>query len=92
MGNLQTGAPIDFNFWFPGYAEGGISGDLQNTANGPVTYQQIPHIMTMNNVRQQIPRTDFPEAIMGGTTKGYPTDVRRDRQPVRAVRLSVTGA
>ena len=75
MGNLQTGTPIDFNFWFPGYAEGGISGDLQNTADGPVTYQQIPHIMTMNNVRQQIPRTDFPEAIMGGTTKGYPTDI-----------------
>lgn len=36
MGNLQIGTPIDFNFWFPGYAEGGISGDLQFTANGPV--------------------------------------------------------
>ncbi len=75
MGNLQSGAPIDFNFWFPGYAEGGISGDLQFTADGPITYQRIPHIMTMNNVRQQIPRINFPEAITEGHATGYPTDV-----------------
>lgn len=75
MGNLQCGTPIDFNFWFPGYAEGGISGDLQFTADGPITYQQIPHIMTMNNVRQQIPRVQFPEAILEGKAAGWPTDV-----------------
>ncbi|MDD2924330.1 molybdopterin-dependent oxidoreductase [Rhodoferax sp.] len=75
MGNMQIGTPVDFNFWFPGYAEGGISGDLQFTANGPINYQQIPHIMSMNNVRQQIPRIEFPEAIMNGTASGYPTDV-----------------
>ena len=27
MGNLQWGTPLDFNFYFPGYAEGGMSGD-----------------------------------------------------------------
>jgi molybdopterin guanine dinucleotide-containing S/N-oxide reductase-like protein len=75
FGNLQCGSPIDFNFWFPGYAEGGISGDLQFTANGPITYQQIPHVMTMNNVRQQIPRLQFPEAVFEGKADGYPTDV-----------------
>lgn len=31
--------------------------------------------MTMNNVRQQIPRVHFPEAILDGRAKGYPTDV-----------------
>jgi len=75
FGNLQGGTPIDFNFWFPGYAEGGISGDLAFTANGAINYQQIPHIMTMNNVRQQIPRMQFPEAIFEGKARGWPTDV-----------------
>ncbi len=28
------GAPADRSFWFPGYAEGGISGDTANTASG----------------------------------------------------------
>ena len=32
MGNLQWGTPIDFNFYFPGYADGGMSGDLENTS------------------------------------------------------------
>jgi len=32
MGNLQWGTPVDFNFYFPGYSEGGMSGDLENTA------------------------------------------------------------
>ena len=29
MGNLQWGAPVDLNFYFPGYADGGMSGDLE---------------------------------------------------------------
>ncbi len=29
MGNLQWGCPLDFNFYFPGYADGGMSGDLE---------------------------------------------------------------
>ena len=28
------GAPADRSFWFPGYAEGGISGDIAGTAAG----------------------------------------------------------
>ena len=30
----RFGTPLDFNFYFPGYAEGGISGDLNYTASG----------------------------------------------------------
>src|SRR5262249_48756878 len=30
MGNLQWGCPLDFQFYFPGYADGGMSGDLEN--------------------------------------------------------------
>ena len=37
--NLYTtteGAPVDSDFYFPGYADGGISGDTENTAAGVV--------------------------------------------------------
>ncbi|HWX84278.1 MAG TPA: molybdopterin-dependent oxidoreductase, partial [Xanthobacteraceae bacterium] len=40
MGNLQWGTPIDFNFYFPGYADGGMSGDLENTAMPVELYQR----------------------------------------------------
>ncbi len=32
MGGMQQGTPIDTSFYFPGYAEGGLSGDLAGTA------------------------------------------------------------
>ncbi len=74
FGNMQIGSPVDFSFWFPGYAEGGISGDLMNTGCAPNTYQRIPHILTMNTSKQMIPRLQLPEAILEGKTLGYLTD------------------
>jgi trimethylamine-N-oxide reductase (cytochrome c) len=76
FGNLQCGAPIDYEFYFPGYAEGGISGDLNGTASAIQLYQRQPHLLSMNPVTQQIPRLRIPEAIMDGETSGYPTDAR----------------
>ena len=32
--STTSGAPFDRSFWFPGYAEGGISGDIAGTAAG----------------------------------------------------------
>ncbi|MCB1624846.1 MAG: molybdopterin-dependent oxidoreductase [Pseudomonadales bacterium] len=75
FGNLQFGAPLDFNFYFPGYAEGSMSGDLQYSANAANNYQRMPHIVTMSSVRQSIPRIYLPEAIMEGKAFGYLTDV-----------------
>ena len=75
FGNLQFGAPLDFSFYFPGYAEGGMSGELQGTANSANNYQRMPHIVTMNTVRQAIPRKFIPEAILEGSAAGYLTDV-----------------
>ncbi|HRX87803.1 MAG TPA: molybdopterin-dependent oxidoreductase [Steroidobacteraceae bacterium] len=75
FGNLQFGAPLDFNFYFPGYGEGSISGDLQYSANSANNYQRMPHIVTMSSVRQSIPRMWFPEAITQGKAMGYLTDV-----------------
>jgi trimethylamine-N-oxide reductase (cytochrome c) len=75
FGNLQYGAPLDFSFYFPGYAEGSFSGDLNSSANAINNYQRMPHLLTMNPVRQNIPRMRLPEAITEGKASGYLTDV-----------------
>jgi molybdopterin guanine dinucleotide-containing S/N-oxide reductase-like protein len=75
FGNLQFGAPLDFSFYFPGYAEGGMSGELTQSANAANNYQRMPHIVTMNSVRQSIPRKFIPEAILDGKAAGFVTDV-----------------
>jgi molybdopterin guanine dinucleotide-containing S/N-oxide reductase-like protein len=71
MGNLQAGTPVDLNFYFPGYADGGISGELQWNANAVNNYQRMPHVLTMNPVRQLVPRQQFPDAIIEGKASGY---------------------
>ena len=74
MGNLQWGTPVDANFYFPGYAEGGMSGDLHHTAMAVELYQRMPQLPTMNTVDQQIPRLQLPEAILEGKAEGYVWD------------------
>ena len=76
FGGLQFGSPIDYNFYFPGYAEGGFNGDGQNSANGVSLYQRMPHLLSLNPTQQSIPRLKLPEAIMEGKTEGYPIDIR----------------
>ena len=71
---MQQGAPLDYSFWFPGYAEGGISGDLQFTGAALNTYSRMPHVLSMNTSKQAIPRINLPEAIIDGETSGFPTD------------------
>jgi molybdopterin guanine dinucleotide-containing S/N-oxide reductase-like protein len=74
MGCLQQGAPLDTNFYFPGYAEGGLSGDLDYTGLRISMYQRMPQLPSMNSVSQMIPRLRIPEAILNGQCEGYPTD------------------
>ena len=71
FGNLQIGVPMDLNFYFPGYAEGGISGDLTNTGSAPHNYVRMPHVLTMNPVKQIVPRQRLAEAIVDGRCSGY---------------------
>ncbi|UCV17775.1 molybdopterin-dependent oxidoreductase [Ferribacterium limneticum] len=71
FGNLQYSTPVDMNFYFPGYADGGISGDLVNSASAVHNYTRMPHILTMNTVKQVISRQHFPEAILKGSCSGY---------------------
>lgn len=74
FGNLQFGAPLDYNFYFPGYAEGGMSGDLAFTAAPINNYTRMPHAPTINPVKQMIPRQRLPEAIIEGKSVGYMWD------------------
>ncbi|HVN96363.1 MAG TPA: molybdopterin-dependent oxidoreductase [Syntrophorhabdaceae bacterium] len=74
MGSAQQGTPIDTSFYFPGYAEGGLSGDIAGTALGVSLYVRMPQLPTVNTVYQMVPRLRIPEAILDGHTHGYPTD------------------
>ena len=71
FGSLQIGTPVDLHFYFPGYADGGISGDLMWTGNAVNNYQRMPHILTMNPVKQLVPKQQLPDAIVDGHATGY---------------------
>jgi len=73
MGNLQFGTPLDTKFFFPGYAEGGMSGDLQWTALSVNMYQRMPQLPTINTVQQLVPRLKIPEALLGEPCEAYMT-------------------
>ncbi len=75
FGNCQTGAHMDFaNPWFPGYAEGGFSAELNHTAASVNMYQRMPTLPSRNTSNQMIPRLHLPEAILEGKAEGYMTD------------------
>ncbi|OGA00543.1 MAG: pyrogallol hydroxytransferase large subunit, partial [Betaproteobacteria bacterium RIFCSPLOWO2_02_FULL_62_17] len=71
-GNLQYGGPIDIRFYFPGYAEGGLSGDIQNTGIPISLYQRMPQLPSYGPSMQKVPRLRIPEAILEGKAEGYP--------------------
>lgn len=75
FGNCQVGTKMDVSsLWFPGYAEGGFSGDIKFSANFLDMYQRMPVLVSMNSCKQQIPRLHLPEAILEGKTEGYAWD------------------
>ncbi|OGB50543.1 MAG: pyrogallol hydroxytransferase large subunit [Burkholderiales bacterium RIFOXYD12_FULL_59_19] len=71
FGNLSAGTPMDLNFYFPGYADGGISGDVINTGAAAHNYQRMPHTLTLNPNKQVIPRQHWPEGIINGHCSGH---------------------
>jgi len=74
FGGTQQGTPVDTAFYFPGYAEGGLSGDLANTGSAVNLYVRMPQLPTVNTVYQAVPRLRIPEAILDGHTYGYFSD------------------
>ena len=71
FGNLQCGAPVNLTSYFPGYAEGGISGDLTRTAASINNYTRMPHVLTMNSVKQRVPRDQAFECVIDGKAGTY---------------------
>ncbi|MGD9810852.1 MAG: molybdopterin-dependent oxidoreductase [Sphingobium sp.] len=71
FGNLQCGVPVDLLPYFPGYAEGGISGDMTKNAGFINNYVRMPHVVTMNSASQRIPRERTSEAVTEGKASGY---------------------
>ena len=75
--STTQGTPVDYDFYFPGYAEGGISGDCENSAagfkfawrmfDGKTTFPSPSNINTAAG--QHIPRLRVPECIMDGEYK-----------------------
>ena len=71
MWSTTQGAPVDTDFFFPGYAEGGISGDCDNTAggfkfawrmfDGKTTFAAPTN--TNVSAGQHIPRLRIPECV-----------------------------
>ena len=73
-GLMQWGTPIDLSFSFPGYADGGMSGDIEGTGLAISYYQRMPQLPSFNTPSQKIPRLRIPEAILEGKAEGYPWD------------------
>ena len=96
MGNLQWGCPLDFNFYFPGYSEGGMSGDLENTAMPVELYQRMPQLPSMNFERPAHPahldaRRRSPRAVrraIRGSASRSSTSSRASPTRRRATRPS----
>lgn len=75
FGNLQAGTPLDTHFFFPGYAEGGFSGDLAGTGASVQMYNRMPGTPSVNTTTQKIPRVRIPEAIMEKKAEAYQTGI-----------------
>jgi trimethylamine-N-oxide reductase (cytochrome c) len=70
--STTQGAPCNTDFVFPGYAEGGISGDVDNSAAGfrwvyrLFSYDQPTRSNINAPMGQHIPRLKIPECILDG--------------------------
>ncbi len=71
--STTQGTPCNTDFMFPGYTEGGISGDVDNTAAGFRFVYRMHNRPTRSNINtpmgQHIPRLKIPECILDGEFK-----------------------
>ena len=89
MGNLQWGTPVDFKFYFPGYSEGGMSGDLEKTAMPVALYQRMPQLPTMNTpLAEDSAHLSCRRRSSTARPTALSVDRQVDRAPVRQVQLS----
>jgi len=91
FGNLQNGAPTDPNFYFPGYGDGGMSGDLEATSGPVQAYQRQPQLPSINTVAQKITRNRIPEALLEGRTEAHPIDPKSIQGQFGQIRYPAPG-
>ncbi|WP_199698300.1 MULTISPECIES: molybdopterin-dependent oxidoreductase [unclassified Dehalobacter] len=72
FGAMQFGTPLNHRFFFPGYAEGGFSGDYNFTGSPVNLYQRMPSTPSVSSITQFVPRLRIPEAFLEGHAMGYP--------------------
>ena len=94
-----SGTPVDCTFMFPGYAEGGISGDVDNSAAGfRLVYRMFPKGGATRNPHhstegQTVARLRIPEAMrhenLEWRGKGFCGSLHRE--PVPEVRVPGSG-
>ncbi|MBR3004757.1 MAG: molybdopterin-dependent oxidoreductase [Lachnospiraceae bacterium] len=91
FGTLQYGTPLDCKFWFPGYADGGFSGDFITSGAGVSTYNRMPQTPSINSEYQQIPRLRIPEAIMEGKAESHVMGVYSVHQQFGTIKYPAPG-
>ena len=91
FGGMQFGTPLDTHFWFPGYAEGGFSGDYFGTGSGVQLYNRMPQSPSLNSETQLIPRLRLPEAILEGSAEAHALDNYSVAGQFRKVRYPAPG-
>jgi molybdopterin guanine dinucleotide-containing S/N-oxide reductase-like protein len=77
--STTQGTPVDTDFYFPGYSEGGISGDIENSAggyrfawrmfDGRTTFPTSSRTATPQG--SHLPRLKIPECVMEGRAEWY---------------------
>jgi trimethylamine-N-oxide reductase (cytochrome c) len=67
--STTQGVPCNTGFTFPGYAEGGISGDVDSTAAGVRLLSRMVYKPMRPRINQFLARLRIPEAIMDGSTR-----------------------
>ncbi|MCL2201371.1 MAG: molybdopterin-dependent oxidoreductase [Oscillospiraceae bacterium] len=91
FGGLQMGTPMDTRFWFPGYSDGGFSGDYIGSGSGVQLYNRMPQSPSVNSNYQRIPRLRLPEAILEGHAEAHDMDNYTVHGQFRKVRYPAPG-
>ncbi|GIT48704.1 MAG: hypothetical protein Ct9H300mP14_06320 [Gammaproteobacteria bacterium] len=87
---ISDWSTLNHHFYFPGYAEGGIS-VISRVRTAFNLFQRQPHVMSMNSVSQKVPRAYIAESITEDRVEGFPTDPR-PWASVSEIRLSSSGS
>lgn len=91
FGGLQSGAPLDTTFYFPGYADGGIAADSGNLTTMYELYNRMPNLYGIGSSSQMIPRLRLPEAVREDSAVWYAHGFRNLQEQFAPKRYPLPG-